>query len=91
MRQHKRNKRKRKSISPEERREIERVRASAPPGFLIVYPFVDWCRLRGISKRSGQRLVQTGRVKVTQLSERRIGIRADHDREFLDSCLRAGA
>jgi hypothetical protein len=26
-------------------------------------------------------------VKVTYLSERRMGVRSDHDQEYLDSCL----
>jgi len=58
---------------------------------LLVYPFLDWCVMRGLSVATGRRLIAAGRVKVTQLSERRIGIRSDHDREYLDSCLRDSA
>jgi predicted site-specific integrase-resolvase len=54
---------------------------------LIVYPFLDWCKMRGFSIATGRRLIAAGKVKVTRLSTRRIGIRSDHDREYLDSCL----
>jgi hypothetical protein len=67
-----------------ERRARQRAQSSA----LVVFPFDEWCVLRGVSKATGRRLVAAGRVKVTYLSERRIGVRSDHDREYLDSCLR---
>jgi hypothetical protein len=37
------------------------------------------------------RLIASGRVKATYLSERRIGIRSDHDREYLDACAQESA
>jgi hypothetical protein len=52
---------------------------------LIVYPFLEWCQMRGFSPATGRRLIAAGKVKATQLSTRRIGI--DHDREYLDACL----
>jgi predicted site-specific integrase-resolvase len=55
---------------------------------IVVYPFTEWCQIRGISPATGRRLIADGKVRVTQLSERRIGIRSDHDREYLDSCVR---
>jgi len=58
---------------------------------IIVYPFLEWCRMRGLSVPTGRRLAAAGKVKITQLSERRIGVRSDHDQEYLDSCLRDGA
>jgi predicted site-specific integrase-resolvase len=58
---------------------------------ILVYPFLDWCKMRGISVATGRRLIAAGRVKATQLSERRIGVRSDHDQEYLDSCLRDSA
>jgi predicted site-specific integrase-resolvase len=67
----------------------ERQRSARDP--IIVYPFLDWCKMRGISVATGRRLIAAGRVKVTDLSDRRIGIRSDHDREYLDSCLRDSA
>jgi predicted site-specific integrase-resolvase len=54
---------------------------------IVVFRFDEWCRMRGISIATGRRLVSEGKVKITRLSERRIGIRSDHDREFLDRCL----
>jgi predicted site-specific integrase-resolvase len=58
---------------------------------LIVYPFLEWCQMRGFSVSTGRRLIEAGKVKITKLSTRRIGIRSDHDREYLDSCLRDGS
>jgi hypothetical protein len=55
---------------------------------LVVYPFLEWCQMRGFSISTGRRLIEAGKVKVTRLSARRMGIRSDHDREYLDSCLR---
>jgi hypothetical protein len=60
----------------------------APQGFLKVLSFKAWCRLVGISEINGRRLAKAGKVKITQMSERRIGVREDHHREYLDSCLR---
>jgi hypothetical protein len=57
-------------------------------GHVVVFPFLDWCEMRGISKATGRRLAAAGRVKLTYLSERRIGVRSDHDQEYLDSCVR---
>jgi predicted site-specific integrase-resolvase len=70
-------------------REQERRQRQHNP--LVVYPFLDWCKMRGISVATGRRVIAAGRVKVTQLSERRMGIRSDHDQEYLDSCLRDSA
>ena len=53
---------------------------------LVVYSFLDWCAMRGFSVSTGRRLINSGRVKITRLSERRIGIRSDHDLEYLNSC-----
>ena len=100
---HKPRKRKpyhRKTLTPEE---LERRRAQRAEerrqvqsftlgrGHVVVYPFVDWCRMRGLSVATGRRLVETKRVKLTRLSARRIGVRSDHDKEYLDSCLEGSA
>jgi hypothetical protein len=53
-----------------------------------VIPFLEWCGLSGISESTGRRLVRAGKVKITDLSPRRIGVREDHDQEYLDSCVR---
>jgi hypothetical protein len=55
-----------------------------------VIPWLEWCKLRGISLSTGERLQRTGKVKVTYLSERRKGVREDHDREYLESCTVSG-
>jgi hypothetical protein len=39
---------------------------------------------------AAERLQRAGKVKVTYLSERRKGVRQDHDAEYLASCLRGG-
>jgi hypothetical protein len=49
-----------------------------------VLPFVDWCWLLGISEATGRRIIGRGEITVTHLSDRRIGIRGRHHREFLD-------
>jgi hypothetical protein len=67
------------------------ARLRAQHAGLVVYPFEEWCALRGISVPTGRRIVAAGKVKVTHLSERRIGIRSDHDLEYLDSCVRDSA
>jgi hypothetical protein len=53
-------------------------------------PFLEWCGLRGISESTGRRLIRAGKVKITDLSPCRIGVREDHDQEYLDSCVRGG-
>jgi hypothetical protein len=55
---------------------------------LRVIPFAEWCRLRGFSRWTGRRLALAGKVKITQMSPRLIGVREDHDREYLDACVR---
>ena len=70
-----------------ERRAQHRAQSSA----LVVHPFKEWCVLRGLSEANARRLIACGRLKATHLSERRIGIRSDHDQEYLDSCARVGA
>jgi hypothetical protein len=73
-------------------REAQRRRAqSQQSSALRVIPFLEWCDLRGFSRSTGRRIIAAGKVKITELSDRRIGIREDHDREYLDSCIRTGA
>jgi hypothetical protein len=57
------------------------------PPFPEIIPWQQWIHMRGISLSTADRLMREGRIKVTWLSKRRKGIRADHDREFLDSCV----
>jgi predicted site-specific integrase-resolvase len=58
----------------------------ARPDIITVIPLIEWCKLRGISRATARRLILAGKVKATRLSERRIGIRSDHDQEYLDAC-----
>src|SRR6516164_10559133 len=88
-----------KSVTP--RREAERQRQQhrraaleTSPRFadvIRVIPWLEWCELRAISLSTAERLARAGKVKVTYMSERRKGVREDHDREYLDSCARSGA
>jgi hypothetical protein len=91
--------RKSKSLSPAEaarrRRQREQDWRAAPSvpqaGIPRVIPWLQWIKLRGISVSTAERLQRAGKVKVTYMSERRKGVREDHDREYLDSCTRGGA
>jgi hypothetical protein len=56
-----------------------------------VIPWLEWIELRGIGVSTAERLEKAGKVKVTYLSPRRKGVREDHDREYLEACLRGGA
>ena len=69
------------------RRIAQRAEQRAQSSALVVYTFKEWCALRGFSEATGRRLIASKQVKVTHLSERRIGIRTDHDQEYLDSCV----
>jgi hypothetical protein len=74
------------------REERARHRAAAQSsGLVVVHPFVDWCQMRGISVATGRRLIAKGAVKAVQLSERRIGVTPDDDRQYLANCLREPA
>jgi predicted site-specific integrase-resolvase len=48
----------------------------------------QWCELRGVSRWTAARLAKAGKLKITEMSPRLIGVREDHDREYLDSCVR---
>jgi predicted site-specific integrase-resolvase len=62
------------------------ARTRAPEKRIIVYSIPEWAKMRGVSTATAKRLIAKGKLKVTQLSERRRGIRSDHDQEYLDSC-----
>jgi hypothetical protein len=56
---------------------------------LRVFTFKQWCEKNGLSDRNGRRILKNGDgPKITQLSERRIGVREDHDLEWLESRVR---
>lgn len=51
-----------------------------------VMSLLTWCDRCGFSEATGRRLIKTGRgPTVTWLSERRMGIREKHHREWLDA------
>jgi predicted site-specific integrase-resolvase len=50
----------------------------------VVMPFNEWCQVCGFSPATGRRLIARGDITVTRLSDRRIGVRGRHHREFLD-------
>jgi predicted DNA-binding transcriptional regulator AlpA len=48
-----------------------------------ILKFKEWCALNGISQDLGHRLLRSGKgPKITQLSDRRIGVREDHAAEW---------
>jgi hypothetical protein len=54
--------------------------------------FKEWCSLNGVSEDVGRRilagLTNIPPAKVTQVSDRRIGIRQDHNDEWQDANVR---
>ena len=65
----------------------KRKRRGTSSRFLQVIPWLDWVEQRGLSLSTAERLERAGKIKVTRMSARRKGVREDHDREYLDSCL----
>jgi predicted site-specific integrase-resolvase len=55
-----------------------------------ILSFKDWCALNNISEATGRRIIRAGKVRVTQLSERRIGIGEDDNADFQARCARGG-
>ena len=56
-----------------------------------ILSFKDWCQLNSISEATGRRLIRAGKVRVTRLSERRIGIGEDDNADFQAACAQGGA
>jgi predicted site-specific integrase-resolvase len=56
-----------------------------------ILSFKDWCALNSVSEATGRRIIRAGKVRVTQLSERRIGIGEDDNADFQARCARGGA
>jgi hypothetical protein len=72
-----------------ERRAETRRLAAAPetaPNFPKVIRFKVWCALVGISEAVGRRLVDKGKVRVTRLSERCIGVTEAEHQRYLAAC-----
>jgi len=72
------------------RREAAEAMSPRPPNPRKVYLIPQWCELNGFSLATGRRIIARGEIKVTQLSERRRGIREDHNAEWQDSRIRVG-
>jgi predicted site-specific integrase-resolvase len=53
-----------------------------------ILSFKDWCRLNSISESTGRRIIAAGKVRVTQLSERRIGVGEEDNADFQARCAR---
>jgi hypothetical protein len=56
-----------------------------------ILSFKQWCALNGFSESTGRRIIAAGKVRVTQLSERRIGIGEEDNADFQAACARGGA
>jgi hypothetical protein len=54
-----------------------------------VMSFAQWCEINNLSAATGRRILASGKgPKVIQLSERRIGIREDHNTEWQEGLVR---
>jgi predicted site-specific integrase-resolvase len=63
-------------------REVERRKSQR------ILSFKYWCALNNISEAAGRRIIRAGKVRVTQLSDRRIGIGEDDNADFQTRCAR---
>jgi hypothetical protein len=55
----------------------------------IAIPLKDWARVRSVSYATARRLIASGRLRVTELSPRRLGVTTTDDAAYLKSCRRA--
>jgi hypothetical protein len=53
-----------------------------------ILSFKQWCELNTISEATGRRIIAAGKVRVTQLSQRRIGVGEDDNADFQARCAR---
>jgi predicted site-specific integrase-resolvase len=65
-----------------------RSRKYSPRNSQRILPFKDWCALNGFSEATGRRIIAAGKVRVTQLSERRIGVGEEDNADFQARCAR---
>jgi hypothetical protein len=75
------------SLPEAERR--KRQRSESPRKSQRILSFKAWCALNNFSEATGRRIIRAGKVRVIQLSERRIGIGEDDNADFQDRCARA--
>lgn len=74
------------SIREDERR--QRQREASHRTSQRILSFKAWCELNGFSEATGRRIIAAGKVRVTQLSERRIGIGEDDNADYQAACAR---
>jgi predicted site-specific integrase-resolvase len=53
-----------------------------------ILSFKQWCELNNISEATGRRIIAAGKVRVTQLSQRRIGVGEDDNADYQQRCAR---
>ena len=75
------------TLREHERRERQRKTSHRSPRILS---FKQWCVLNSISEATGRRIIRAGKVRVTRLSERRIGIGEDDNADFQARCAQGG-
>jgi hypothetical protein len=69
----------------------QRQRKESPRTSQRIMSFRDWCELNGFSPSTGHRIIRAGKVRVTQLSERRIGISESANADYQAACARGCA
>ena len=72
------------SLREAERR--QRQRAESHRTSQRILTFKQWCALNSISEATGRRIVRAGKVRITRLSERRIGIGELDNADFQARC-----
>ena len=77
------------SLHEAERRQRQRETSRRTSQRILT--FKQWCALNSISEATGRRIIRAGKVRITRLSERRIGIGEDDNAEFQASCAQADA
>jgi predicted site-specific integrase-resolvase len=53
---------------------------------IVIYTLEEWCKMRKVSRTTARRLNKAGKLKITKLSDRLVGVRSDHDAEYLAGC-----
>jgi hypothetical protein len=68
----------------------QRQRAESHHTSQRILTFKQWCALNSISEATGKRIIRAGKVRITRLSERRIGI-GELDNADFQAAARGGA
>jgi hypothetical protein len=87
------------SLQEHQRRQRQRAASLANPQqsapirspFQKVQSLAAWCASKGISLSTGRRLVKAGKLKLTYLSPRRVGVSEVDDAAYMKACGRNGA